>query len=91
MSEDIPAYQQPSKSLRPETLYRFDDPRYQPPTWEDVRLLVQRSGKTGDQIAALAGVAGRTVRKWQSPINTSNHTTIPYSAWRLLLLETGRL
>lgn len=91
MSDDIPTYYQAPGSLRPETLCRYDDPRYQPPTPEDLRLLVQRSGKTGDQIAAMVGVAGRTVRKWQSPINTSNHTAIPYSAWRLLLIETGRL
>jgi hypothetical protein len=89
MSEQQPTYFQPPGTPSAATLLRYGEPDYQAPTWQDVRNLVKSSGMTGEQIAQLVGVAGRTVRKWQSPPDTSNHAPIPYSAWRLLLLETN--
>ncbi len=73
--------------LRDEIRLPFSDPEYQPPTWEDMRALMLLQGWTGSDVALITGVQGRTVRKWASPPNTSNHTQIPYAAWRLLLLE----
>ena len=50
----------------------------------------QNSGKcywlafTGVQARALLGVSGRMIRKW-----IGGEREIPYSAWRLLLIEVG--
>ncbi len=89
MTETAPTYYQAPNTLPPKTLLPFADPNYQAPTWQDVRTLVKMIGLTGEQVASLLGVAARTVRKWQSPPDSSNHTAIPYSAWRLMLIEAG--
>lgn len=87
MTEKSPVYFQAPNTLPPNTLLLFTDPNYQAPTWQDVRTLVKMTGLTGEQVASLLGVASRTVRKWQSPPDSSNHTPMPYSAWRLLLIH----
>ena len=80
-------------TLRPETLVRVDDPRYDPPTHEDVRALQSLSRLTGGELARLAGIdsGSRGFRRWSAPPGGKNSTTIPYGAWRLLLIETGLL
>lgn len=68
----------------------FKDPRYTPPSPEEVREALRLGGLSGTQAALLLGVAStekkgsRTVRKW-----TGGEATIPYAAWRLLLIELG--
>lgn len=73
-------------SVHPDTLLVFTDPRYRNPTPTDVRALMRSSGLTGSQVGDIVGVDGRTVRKW-----TGGERSMPYSAWRLLLLEVGTI
>lgn len=72
---------------RQETLLPFSNPNYMHPTWEDVRALMLVVGWTGGEVAQITGVHGRTVRKWASSPDVSNHADIPYAAWRLLIIE----
>ena len=65
---------------------RFTDPRYVPPTSEQIRDAL-KYGKhwTGAQTAKALGIqSSRTIRKW-----TGGENEIPYAAWRLLLLMKG--
>ena len=88
MSETRSPYVVSGRSSGPDssTLHQFDSPLYTQPSWEDVRAVIERISLTGSQVAALVGVQARTVRKWTSPPETSNHAPIPYAAWRLLLI-----
>ena len=71
------------------TLLPFSDPDYSEPSWKDLRAVIQRLGWTGSQVSDFVGVESRTVRKWTSPPDTSNHAQVPYAAWRLLLIAAG--
>ena len=75
-------------TLRPATLLRFSDEGYLPPDFKDVRILKAISGKTGSELGKLAGVDGRVVRRWTAELDKQS-SNIPYSAWRVLLIECG--
>ncbi len=86
MTERRAEYRVPGRAeIRQACLVPFEDPTYEPPTPEEVREAIRRAGYTGAQVGALLGVTGRTVRKW-----VGGERAIPYSAWRLLLVETGQ-
>jgi len=90
MSEEIPSYgANTAAKIKPACLHRYSDPEYQPPGYEDVVALKSVSGRTGGDLAKLAGVEPRTFRKWVAPPDARNSAKIPYSAWRLLLIELG--
>lgn len=98
MIEQHPPYHVIRKDLggiRSETLVAFDQD-WQQPASNEVRALIQYLGRcagkdklTGLEVANLAGVNPRNVRKWTAPEDTSNYVRIPYAAWRLLLLHAG--
>lgn len=72
------------------TLKRYTDPEYTPPTPADVRTLKAISGLTGRELSELAGMDDhRTWRRWSQDEDQAGHRRIPYSAWRLLVLELG--
>lgn len=66
---------------------------YEPPTPEIVGALIKMAGWSQTKTARLAGVnytiekGSPTVRRWKTTKGKSE--TIPYSAWRLLLLAAG--
>ena len=70
--------------VRRETRLPFSDDRYQAPTPEEIRAAIAHGNYTGSQAGEILGVTGRTVRKW-----TGGEREMPYSAWRLLLLDVG--
>lgn len=70
--------------IRQGCLLPFRDPGYQAPTPDEIREAIKRGGLTGAAAGELLGVTGRTIRKW-----IGNERPIPYSAWRLLLIEVG--
>lgn len=78
-------------TIRQSCLVPFSAPEYTPPTWQEVRALLQKHRLTGSSAASITGVNPRAVRKWQAPPDASSHTEIPYSAWRLLLIHTGEV
>lgn len=84
MTEDRAIYHVPGQEVRREARLPFSDPAYTPPKPDEVRALLRKAGWTGSQAAAVVGVDGRTIRKW-----TGGEREIPYSAWRLLLIEAG--
>ena len=88
MTETRTEYAVPGQHSGPgeRTLLPYDSPLYLPPQWREVRAVMEQIGWTGSQVANLVGVQARTVRKWVSPPDSSNHTAIPYAAWRLLLI-----
>lgn len=69
--------------IRATTMLLYTHPDYTPPTPMEVRALLKDMKLTGKEAAKILGVSSdRTIRKW-----TGGTTTMPYSAWRLLLLE----
>jgi len=56
---------------------------------DEVRALLRKHGLTGSRAARICGVNPRTVRSWQSPVDSASFRPIPLSAWRLLLIVTG--
>ena len=91
MSEEHAVYKVGgAQTLPPGTLLRFSDPGYTQPAAADVRALKEISGLTGRELCALAGVEDhRTWRRWSQEPGQAGARQIPYSAWRLLLLELG--
>lgn len=71
------------------SLLPISNPNYSSPDREDIKSIVSKFNLTGAAVAGITGVGTRQVRKWMSPEDTSNHTPIPYAAWRLLLIELG--
>lgn len=73
----------------------FDSGNYEPPTPEDVRTLRRLVGWSQADAAKIVGVnfnqgkGSTTIRKWETAKSSSEHRTIPYSAWRLMLLHAG--
>lgn len=70
--------------VRHEARLPFADPRYRPPTAAEVREVIRVLGLTGSQAGVLLGVTSRAIRKW-----IGDESDVPYSAWRLLLVEAG--
>lgn len=73
----------------------FSDPDYLPPTPGEIDQLIKAAGWSQNGTAKLVGVSFNpakgsvTVRRWRAEKGSSNHREIPYSAWRLLLINAG--
>lgn len=70
--------------VRREALLPFADPRYRPPTADELREVTRMLALTGSQAGLLLGVTSRAIRKW-----IGGESDVPYSAWRLLLIHAG--
>ena len=85
MSEEHGTYKVEGRTeVRREARLPFGDPRYAAPTSAEFREVTRLLGLTGSEAGRLLGVDGRTIRKW-----IGGERDVPYSAWRLLLLEAG--
>lgn len=73
----------------------FTDEDYRPPTPEEVAHLIKLAGWSQNDAAKIVDVSWHpkrgsvTIRKWKSQKGTEEHREIPYSAWRLMLLQSG--
>lgn len=76
-SEDFPG-------IRPQVLLDYSDPDYVSPTPSEIKHVLVSIGLSGSKAADLLGVNSRTVRKW-----TGGEQRMPYSAWKLLLLNVS--
>ena len=87
MTEERAAYRVPGgpSAIRDTTRLPFSDPAREAPTPEEIRTALRNAELTGSMAGELLGVSGRTIRKW-----TGGEREMPYSAWRLLLIETGQ-
>jgi hypothetical protein len=79
----------PPDLLRPGTLRRAADQDYCTPTPEEIRALLRFKKLSAGMAASIVGVSPRRVRMWTSEPDSAGYVAITYSAWRLLLLETG--
>lgn len=85
MSEKSPEYRASAqKELRRETRLPYTHPDYDPPGPDDFRLAMQLGSLTGAKAGDLVGVTGRAIRRY-----VGGDRDIPYSVWRLLLVEIG--
>jgi hypothetical protein len=88
MTDKRGTYNADGGGITPAALLPYTDDRYQAPTPADVRALKSLSGLTGRELCLLAGVEDpRTWRRWSQESSEAGARQIPYSAWRLLLLE----
>lgn len=73
----------------------YTDEDYEPPTPDEVAQLIKLAGWSQNDAAKKVGVkwdtkkGSSTIRKWKSDKSLKDHREIPYSAWRLMLLEAG--
>lgn len=70
---------------------RWESGEWCQPTPEEVRELLSKHGLSGAGAGRIIGVDGRTVRRYTAPADQKGAREIPYSAWRLLLIETGEV
>ncbi len=68
--------------------------RYQPPDADEINALIEYAGWTQQQFAQVVGVStssrgSSTVRRWTCAPDSESYRAMPYSAWRLALLESG--
>ena len=63
-------------------------PGYTP---EALRELLRRHHLTGSAAGRMLGVGSRAIRKWTAHRGAENATTMPESAWWLLLILMGEL
>lgn len=73
----------------------FSNDKYEHPTPEEVKFLIESAGWTQREVAMIVGVnytvkgGSPTIRRWKADIGSSSHRMIPYASWRLLLLSAG--
>lgn len=88
MTEERAHYGPDPGPIRETCYLPFCDPGYTHPTPDEVRSLTRRLGMSGSEVANFTGMSnGRTVRKWIAPTDSANARSIPYAAWRLLVLR----
>lgn len=79
---------------RPCVLHRYL-PDFVPPTPDEIRFV--RTALLGWPQTRLGAFLGYpidmkgcpTVRRWERPVEASNHRAIEYNAWRRMLLQAG--
>ncbi len=63
---------------------------FEPPSLEEIREAF--NPYTGAEVGEMLGVDARAVRRWlQDPDTTKGSREIPYAAWRLFLIITGKI
>ena len=72
----------------------FTDPSYEPPSPEDIDMLINLAGWSKKRASEIAGVVynpkgSSALYKWRTAIGSTEHRKIPYAAWRLMLLYAG--
>jgi hypothetical protein len=63
---------------------------YEVPSPEEIKVFMDENNLTGADIAALTGVDARTARRWVAPANQKGARVIPWAAWTLILILTGK-
>ena len=63
---------------------------YDTPAPEELKRFMIDNNLTGADIAALAGVTPRAARRWVEPAEQKGSRPIPWAAWTMILLLTGK-
>jgi hypothetical protein len=64
---------------------------YDTPTPEELKIFMAKNNLTGADIAALAGVKPRAARRWVAPVGQKGAAPIPWAAWAMIQLLTGKV
>lgn len=72
----------------------FSHHRYRAPSADEITALMHYAGWTQEQFAQVIGVStssrgSSTIRRWKCAQDSTSYRAIPYSSWRLALLESG--
>lgn len=73
----------------------FNSGKFLKPTPNEIREVRVFFGLTQVDVAKVLGATwdlrrgSSTIGKWESKVGTAEHRSIPYSAWRLLLIHVG--
>jgi hypothetical protein len=57
---------------------------------EELRRFMADNNLTGADLAALTGVNPRTARRWVAPADQKGAIPIPWAAWTIILILTGK-
>ena len=63
---------------------------YETPAPKALRAFMAEKNITGADLAALAGVSLRTARSWIKSADNKAARSIPWAAWTLILILTGK-
>jgi hypothetical protein len=63
---------------------------YDIPAPEELRKFMAENNLTGADMAALTGVSARTARRWVVPSGQKGSVPIPWAAWAMVLILTGK-
>jgi hypothetical protein len=63
---------------------------YEIPTPEEIKEFMVENDLTGADMAALSGVKPRAARRWVAPVDQKGARPIPWAAWALIQLLTGK-
>jgi DNA-binding transcriptional regulator YiaG len=84
MFENRPVYGKPPTLNSSDAAFFKYTKGFKSPTPEQISTVLKLHNLTCSAAANLLGVNSRTIRKW-----TSGEREMPYSSWRLLLIEQG--
>jgi len=63
---------------------------YEIPGPEELKKFMVENNLTGADLAALTGVKPRSARQWVSPPEKKSARAIPWAAWAMILILTGK-
>jgi hypothetical protein len=63
---------------------------YEVPPPADLKQFMADNNLTGADIAALTGVKPRSARQWVAPPGSKSYRAIPWAAWAMILILTGK-
>ena len=73
----------PARAAKDQTVYEIPSP-------DELRKFMNENNMTGADLAALTGVKPRSARQWVSPPGSKSSRAIPWAAWAILLILTGK-
>jgi len=63
---------------------------YDTPTPEELKKFMADNNLTGADLSALTGVNDRSARRWVQPPKHKGAAPIPWAAWAVILILTGK-
>jgi len=64
---------------------------YEIPSSDELRKFMNENNMTGADLAALTGVKPRSARQWVAPPGSKSWRAIPWAAWAILQILTGKI
>ncbi|WP_205964778.1 helix-turn-helix domain-containing protein [Paraglaciecola marina] len=69
----------------------YKDDRSRLPNAEEIKKLLELKSWNQEQAANLVGVSKETMKKWCLKTESKGNRKIPYAAWALLLIYSGKV